>query len=60
MKIQVSIKQVYGKETIYPACKQAKLFADLAKQTTLTMREISFIKQLGYEVEVVSQNPTKL
>ncbi len=53
MKIQVTIKNVYGKETIYPACDTAKTFAAIARQTTLTMREIMFIKNLGYSVEVV-------
>ena len=53
MTIQVKIKNVYGKETIYPVCESAKAFATLAKQTTLTSREISLIKQLGYTIEVV-------
>ncbi len=53
MSIQVKIKNVYGTEKIYPVCEQAKLFAQLAGQKTLTTREINLIKQLGYEIEVV-------
>lgn len=55
MKIQVSIKSVYGQEKIYPVCKNAKLFAELVGQKTLTRSDISKIKMLGYEVEVVQE-----
>ena len=55
MKIQVTIKNVFGNETIYPICETAKLFARLARQKSLTMREIETIKELGYEVEVVQE-----
>lgn len=53
MKIQVTIKNVYGNDTIYPVCPTAKKLAELAKQKTLTSREINLIKSLGYTVEVV-------
>ncbi len=55
MKIQVTIRNVYGNETIYPACPNSQLFAKLLKQTTLTRSDLSIIKQLGYEVEVMMQ-----
>jgi len=51
--ISVKIKQVYGKETVYPACKQSEIFAQLARQKTLTKREINLIKDLGYEIIVI-------
>jgi hypothetical protein len=54
MKIQVQLKNVYGRETIYPVCVSAKIFASIAGQKTLTEREIQKIKDLGYTVEVVS------
>jgi len=60
MKIQVLIKNIYGRETIYPVCDQAKIFASLAGQKTLTSREIRLIKDLGYSIEVVSQIPNSL
>lgn len=53
MTIQVTIKNVYGKETIYPACARATYFASIAGQRTLTAREIELIKALGYTIEVV-------
>lgn len=53
MKIQVSIKNIYGTEKIYPVCDQAKIFTKLVKQVTLTREDVSKIKQLGFEIEVV-------
>ena len=55
LRIQVIIKNVYGRETVYPACDASKLFASLAGTTTLTDRTISLIKALGYTVAVVSE-----
>lgn len=55
MKIQVSIRNVYGNQTIYPACTQSKLFATLVSQATLTSRDIKIIKELGYSVEVAQE-----
>lgn len=59
MSIQVQIKQVYGNELIYPICEKAKLFAKIKRQQTLTPSDISIIKELGYEIEVI-QAVTKL
>ena len=53
MNIQVTIKQNYGKQAIYPACELSSLFASMAKQSTLTDREISIIKKLGYTITVI-------
>lgn len=57
-KIQVKIKNVYGNTAIYPECETAKRFAALAKQKTLTTREINIIKDLGYTVEVIQDKVT--
>ncbi len=53
MSIQVSIKNVYGRETIYPACDKAKTFAQMLGQSTLTTRDIQSIKSLGFAIEVI-------
>lgn len=60
MKIQVEIKNIYGRETIYPMCDKAKTFASLVGQKTLTTRDINLIKQLGYSVEVTHSQPKEL
>lgn len=54
VKIQVTIKTVYGNETIYPACKKAEAFAKMLGQRTLTRTNIASIKEIGFEVEVVA------
>jgi hypothetical protein len=43
MKIQVTIKNVYGNELIYPMCKIGKAFADIAK---LKLYQYKFYKPL--------------
>jgi hypothetical protein len=55
MKITVRIRQVYGNETIYAVCDAAKTFASMVGQKTLTQRDLTFIRKLGYAVEVEQQ-----
>lgn len=56
MIIYVEIKNVYGNETIYPACQQSKFLAELAGHKTLTNRDIDTIKKLGYEIQQTFKN----
>lgn len=58
--VHVTMRQVYGTTCIYPSCELAYAFADLAKQKTLTQREIKIIKSLGYRVLVHPTAPTEL
>ena len=53
--IYVELKQVYGKDTIYPYCESTKTFCDMLGQTTLTEQDIRLIKSLGYQVHVVQK-----
>lgn len=53
LKIQVTIKNVFGNETIYPFCERAKTFAALVGQKTLTRRDLDMIKRLGFSIEPV-------
>ena len=48
----VIIKSVYGKEMIYPANSVAQIFADIARQTTLSRDTLKQAQALGYKVEV--------
>ncbi len=59
MQLQITVRviNVYGCETVYPACDKAKLFAKIAGTKTLVPAVLSNIKALGYEIEVI---PTKL
>lgn len=52
MNIMVKIKNVYGRELVYPVCPKAKALALLAGHETLTPDDIKVIKLLGYVLEV--------
>lgn len=59
-KLEVEIRQVYGKETIYPVNEQAKLVCLLLKQASLTRQDIGILKKLGHTIEVVQTTPRQL
>ena len=50
--ITISVKNVYGRETIYPACKQSAFFAALAGTKTLTDDALRLIRAAGYDIVV--------
>lgn len=54
MKIELKEKNVYGNTLLYPNCEVAKKFADLLKVKTFNTYQISMIKQLEYEVVIIS------
>jgi hypothetical protein len=54
--LYVKKKNVYGNELVYPVCKDAKLFANLTKQKTLSTDDIARIKSLGYVFKHVYNN----
>jgi hypothetical protein len=58
MKIQVTIENVYGTRRVYPACANAKAFADIAGTSTLTPAVINKIKALGFTIEVIQPTHT--
>jgi hypothetical protein len=60
MSIRVLIRNVYGKEAIYPACETADTFCLLLRTRTLTRDAIRYIKALGYTVHVTQTTPETL
>lgn len=50
--IKVQIRQVYGKDTIYPACKQAAFYCALAGTKTFTQEMLRLIRAQGIGIEV--------
>lgn len=54
MTITVTVREVYGIKTIYPACDTAKLLARLANTKTLTRAALETIRALGYTVAVAA------
>jgi hypothetical protein len=55
MNIQVNIKQVYGVDRVYPVNDKAIILTQLTNKKTLDNRDIELIKQLGYEIEVLTK-----
>jgi hypothetical protein len=53
--VMVSIKNVYGKELVYPACPITEVFAELTKTKTLSDNDLANILKLGYKIEVKSK-----
>lgn len=51
-EITVEVKDVYGKQTVYPVCQQAQIFAAIAGTKTLTPAVIKQIKAFGYAIKV--------
>lgn len=52
--LQVTVKQIYGNELVYPACEQSKLLCKLTNTKTFTEQSISIIKQLGFSFQVIT------
>ena len=48
IELSVEVKNIYGREMIYPVCEKSKLFALLIGNRTLTPEAVAVIKQLGY------------
>ena len=55
MKIQVTIKNVYGNQLVYPKCKTSKAFSDIAKTKTLSIEVLKTIAEIGYQIEVINE-----
>lgn len=58
MNITVAVKNVYGREVIYPVCNKAKLLAELAGTKTFTQHAIQTVKALGYSIQVAAPTIT--
>lgn len=54
-KITVRIRQVYGRDTIYPVCEKACIFAKLLGQKSISAYQLADIRKLGFEVETEQQ-----
>lgn len=53
MKILIEVRDVYGKQTIYPACNTSRFFAALAGTKTLTHAALCLIEAQGYVIETI-------
>ena len=53
MKIQIYTKNVYGNELVYPANESAKDFLLLTGAKTFSQNQLSIIRKLGYQIELL-------
>ena len=52
IELKVKIKDVYGQELVYPACRLSRSFAALTQCKTLTRHAMDEIKSMGYKFTV--------
>jgi hypothetical protein len=52
MLVLITVRNVYGKETIYPANETARIFTSIAGKKTLDHADLKSIQALGYEIKV--------
>lgn len=60
MEIEVTVRNVYGNELIYPVNDAAKTLAEIAGTKTLKPDTLSLARKLGHMVVEVSQNRVHL
>ena len=46
--VYVKIKNVYGKELVYPDCKVSEIIAKLSNKKTLNDNDLLAMEELGY------------
>jgi hypothetical protein len=52
MTVELIKRNVYGKELLYPQCKNAKIFANIAGTKTISTYILHEIKNLGIHVVI--------
>ena len=58
MELHVTIKSVYGTESVYPTCTKSKLITQIAGTKTMTPHTIKIAKLLGYTFHVEQDSKT--
>jgi len=56
MDVTIQIKNNYGQDVAYPACSNAKLFAEIAGTKTLTKEVLQKIRRLGIGIKLPPQD----
>ena len=56
--IEVEVRQVYGKDLVYPVNAEAKILAQIARSKTLSLEVLAGATALGLNIKEV--NPRKL
>lgn len=54
--IMIEVRNVYGNETIYPACEVSTKFAHMLGQKTLTRKNLKDIAAIGFDIQTKPQD----
>jgi hypothetical protein len=52
--LMVTVRNVYGVETVYPACDTSRLLCRLTGRKTFTHADIRTLQEIGYTFDVSS------
>lgn len=54
MKLELEVKNVFGKKKYYPKCQISNIFVRLMKQICFTEENIKYLKDMGVEIKSVT------
>ena len=54
--VLIDVKNVYGKEVVYPANDIAECLAAIADTVTLTPRTLRYAVEMGFEIKLAERN----
>lgn len=55
LNLTVTVKAVYGIDTVYPVCQTAQLLCRLTGRKTFTHADIRTLQDIGYTFNVATQ-----
>ena len=58
--VNMKVKQVYGKDLIYPDCAKSQLLAELLRKKTFNSKELQILVKLGYAITLNGHVPEDL
>lgn len=57
--IKVTMREVYGNTSYYPACDKSEILALIANTKTLTKRTLQLAKDLGFDIKITQSLPSE-
>lgn len=60
MELNMKVKQVYGKDLVYPGCAKSELLSELLKKKTFDPKELQILVKLGYKIVLNGHVPNEL
>lgn len=57
MELIMKVKQVYGKDMVYPDCEKSQLLSELLRKKTFDSKELQILAKLGYVITLNGHVP---